>query len=172
MQDCDTERRPISDINDLYIRDKHEELCHAPYREIIGSLNYCATVSKPDITFAVNRLAEFNQSPLQKHWVAAKKILRYLKGTIDRGIVFRKTDKFNLIAFSDSDCAGELPTRRSTSGIIVTLAGRPIIYKSKTQSMVALRTTEAEFIASCMAAKEIAWIKTMFKEMVWTLRPL
>lgn len=90
-----------------------------------------------------------------KHWTAARRVLRYLRGTMDMCISYTKTDKLQLECFSDADWAGDVVNRRSTSGCIIKLAGGPIIYKSKQQPVVALSSCESEYIASGLAVREI-----------------
>jgi len=83
--------------------------------EAIGCLNYIATVSRPDISYAVNKLARYSNDPQQLHWKSAKRVMKYLKGTIDVSLYFHEESSDALIGYCDSDYAGELEERRSTS---------------------------------------------------------
>jgi hypothetical protein len=128
-----------------------------PYRSLVGALQY-ATFTRPDITFAVNRVCQFMHKPSPAHLVAAKRILRYLKGTLDRGILFQP-GPFALTAFTDADWAGDPCDRRSTSGIIVFLGNNPITWLAKKQHTVSRSSTEAEYRSLANGAAELSWIR-------------
>uniref|UniRef100_A0A2N9H210 Uncharacterized protein n=1 Tax=Fagus sylvatica TaxID=28930 RepID=A0A2N9H210_FAGSY len=128
-----------------------------PYRSLVGALQY-ATFTRPDITFAVNRVCQFMHKPSPAHLVAAKRILRYLKGTLDRGILFQP-GPFALTAFTDADWAGDPCDRRSTSGIIVFLGNNPITWLAKKQHTVSRSSTEAEYRSLASGAAELSWIR-------------
>lgn len=128
-------------------------------------MNYCSSVSRPDITYSVSVLSRYNQKPLDKHWNAAKRILRYLKGTIEVGIVFHKEGDVKIDCFSDADWAGNTVNRRSTSAVLIAINGAPVLHKSKQQQLVALSTCEAEYVASSLAARDIVWINRLFSEL-------
>lgn len=158
------------DINDLLTPRDEDKDCSGPYREIIGSILYCANTCRLDIAFAVNVLAPFCQAPKQKHWEAAKRILRYLKGTQDLGIVIKSASSFVLDCFSDADWAGDTSTRKSTSGTLICLNDTPIIFKSQRQNLIALSTTEAEYVAAGQTIKELLWVRSLLQEL--KLEPL
>ena len=135
--------------------EKLSPLEHEQYRNMVGSMLYLACWSRPDIAFAVSELSRFVSSPGQNHMKAVKHLLRYLKGTQDLGLKFAKPkntgpmDRPNILwGFVDSDWAGCPDSRRSTSGYALMLNGAAISWKSKRQSVVALSTAEAEFIAA------------------------
>lgn len=165
LEKCTPSKTPIGDINTLVQQEEKDEPCTAPYQEIIGSLNYAACLCRPDITFAVSLLSRFNRAPMIKHWEAAKRVLKYLSGTIDYGIKFDTNQPLELIAYSDADWANDKTTRKSVSGIIILLAGGPVIFRSKTQSLVALSSTEAEYIAASLAVRDITWLKGLLGEL-------
>ncbi|KAG5861074.1 hypothetical protein JTB14_011699 [Gonioctena quinquepunctata] len=110
-----------------------------PYRKLIGSLMYLACTSRPDIMYAVSYLSRFLDKPYQDLWTAGKRILRYLKNTIETGL-FYKQGEGSLEAFSDADWAGDKSDRKSTSGSIILYVGNPMNWFSKKQSCVALST--------------------------------
>ncbi|CAL1672135.1 unnamed protein product [Lasius platythorax] len=98
-----------------------------PYREAIGSLMFAACISRPDIMYAVSVVSRYLTKPGHEHWLAVKRILRYIKGTINYGIVYEGTvEDWRLIGFTDADYAGDQDTRKSTSGYIFTLCGGPV----------------------------------------------
>ena len=121
------------------------------YASIVGMLLYLTTNTRPDIAFAVSQVARFTAYPRQSHAKAVKSILRYLKGTCDKGMILRPTNQLNLEAFVDADFAGlhgqepdHLPeSARSRTGYVITLGGCPVIWKSQLQSEIALSTTHA-----------------------------
>jgi hypothetical protein len=92
------------------------------------------------------------------HFVAAKRILRYLKGTLDKGILFQP-GPLALTAFTDADWAGDASDRRSTSGIVVFLGNNPITWLSKKQHTVSRSSTEAEYCSLATGAAELAWLR-------------
>jgi hypothetical protein len=133
-----------------------------PYRQAIGSLMFAAVCSRPDILFEVCKCAQFCENPGKAHWTRVKRIMRFIKGTLDWKITYSRTPD-HLLGFCDSDWAGCLDTRRSTTGYIFTLAGAPIAWGSRRQKTVALSSTEAEYMAFGDAVKEALWLQTLLK---------
>ena len=117
------------------------------YRGLIGSLLYL-TASRPDVIFSICLCARFQAKPKESHYMAAKRILKYLKGTIDVGLWYPSEVSMNLISYSDSDFAGCKIDRKSTSGTCHLLGSSLISWNSKKQACVALSTAEAEYIAA------------------------
>jgi hypothetical protein len=137
------------------------------YGSIVGALNYLALATRPDIAHAVNMLARDLVKPMPASLLAVKRVLRYLKGTMDLPIRFRaqKQVTAKLDAFSDADWAGEVESAKSTSGMITKLGDGPISWSSKKQTIVALSSTEAEYIALCEAAREVVWLKYLLSQL-------
>ena len=131
------------------------------YQSAVGSLLYLSNWTRPDITFAVNNVAKFNCNPTEEHWRAVKRILRYVKGTSNYGILYNKSSKDELIGHCDADWAGDINNRKSTSGYVFTLAGSPISWRSNKQACVALSTAEAEYVALAAAAQEASWLREL-----------
>ncbi|XP_038697950.1 secreted RxLR effector protein 161-like [Tripterygium wilfordii] len=117
------------------------------YRSLVGGLNYLAH-TRPDIAFSVGVVSRFMHSPSKHHLGAAKRVLKYIAGTVEYGIWYSKVSNFKLIGFTDSDWAGYLDDRKSTSRIIFNLGSRAISWSSKKQEVVALSTAESEYIAT------------------------
>jgi len=136
-----------------------------PYPEIIGSLLYCCMGTRPDISYALSVLSKYSSSPRNAHWEAAKRVVRYLKETINHGLIFSKADNPKLTCFTDADWAGDQSNRRSTSGMVTMINRGPISYHAKQQSVVALSTCEAEYIAGCTAVQELVWLRRFLKEL-------
>ncbi|KAF5471906.1 hypothetical protein F2P56_008669 [Juglans regia] len=113
------------------------------YRRVVGALQYC-TISHPDIAYAVNQLCQFMHNPREPHWTAVKRVLRYLKGTIDYGLYFSPV-AINLQAYCDSDWAGNPDDRRSTTGYGIFLGQNLIAWTAKKQPIVSKSSTEAEY---------------------------
>uniref|UniRef100_A0A2N9J917 Reverse transcriptase Ty1/copia-type domain-containing protein n=1 Tax=Fagus sylvatica TaxID=28930 RepID=A0A2N9J917_FAGSY len=128
-----------------------------PYRSLVGALQY-ATFTRPDITYAVNQVCQYMHKPTATHLAAAKRILRYLQGTLHLGIRFQSGSP-TLTAFTDSDWAGDPYDRRSTTGITVFLGNNPITWVSKKQHIVSRSSTEAEYRALATGAAELAWLR-------------
>ena len=135
-----------------------------PYRELVGSLLYLARCTRPDIAFAVNALSRFSTSPGRPHWTAAKRVLRYLKGSIDRAVVYERGGAPTIHGFSDADWAGRREDRRSTSGFVFYMANGPVAWNTSTQKSVSLSTHEAETMAASTAASEAIWLNRLLNE--------
>lgn len=136
-----------------------EEVTQEPYRSLVGALLYISMHTRPDIVYAVGELARHCSNPGQQHWMAAKRVLRYLQGTKSRGLEFQGCKGMLLSAAADSDWAGgwkdDTLGTKSTSGYVVTIAGSVVVAKSKMQSTTALSSCEAEYISLALAAQEI-----------------
>lgn len=129
-----------------------------PYQSLVGSLGWIASTTRPDIAYAVSQLGRFNSAWTTTHWVAAKHVLRYLKGTRKLQISY-DGDSLTPKAFSDSDFSQCPLTRWSVSGFVVVLGGGPVSWRSARQSVVALSTNEAEYMAAAECAKHLLWVR-------------
>jgi transposase InsO family protein len=132
------------------------------YQSIIGGLMFAAICTRPDIAFAVNRLARYCANPTQAHYTAAKRILRYMKGTIDYRINYTGTAEHDpqLVGYSDADWAQDKDgKRKSTSGYVFVVCGGAVSWQSKKQSSIALSSTEAELMAITSSTKELLWFR-------------
>lgn len=141
------------------------------YAEAVGSLMWLSTMTRPDIVFATSFLARFTAKPTQRHWGAIKRVLRYLRGTIDHGIFFHgkgsTSDEASepLVTYSDADWAGCRDTRASTTGMIVLYRHGAISWRSTRQKCVATSSCEAEFIAGSAASQETQWIRGILRHL-------
>ncbi|KAH7843176.1 hypothetical protein Vadar_013578 [Vaccinium darrowii] len=133
------------------------------YRSLVGSLQYL-TLTRPELSFAVNSVCQHMHMPLECHFTAVKRILRYIKGTLDQGLLFSK-GALSLAAFSDADWAGSSVDRRSTGGYCVFLGQNLISWSAKKQATVARSSTEAEYKALTNAASELVWLLQLFKDL-------
>ena len=125
------------------------------YRSIVGALQYL-TFTRPDVAFSVHQVCQFMQNPMQVHFVVVKRILRYLKGTLQFGIHYTK-GSLDLIAFSDVDWVGDINDMRSTTGLVVFLGFNPVSWTSKKQQTVSRSSTEAEYRALSATSAEFDW---------------
>ena len=147
---------PIDPAVKLVVDSK--DVMECPYREAIGSLNFISQVTRPDITYAVNTLARFCTSPKAVHWHAVKRIMRFLKGSIDFSITYGRSEE-GLVGYCDSDWGGDELERRSTSGYVFTLHGGPVAWTSRLQKTTALSVTEAEYMSLAEALTECLWLR-------------
>ncbi len=141
--------------------EKDELVDEQLYQSAVGSLQYLSTMTRPDITFAVSNIAKYCSKPTKEHWIAVKRIMRYLKGTHNYGLLYTKSNSSRYIGFSDSDWAGDVDDRKSTSGYIFQVGGTSVSWKSRKQSCVALSTAEAEYVALSQAAQEAIWLRQL-----------
>ena len=145
---------------------------HFDYRSIIGKMNYLEKSTRPDIAYALHQCARFSADPKIEHGAAVKWLGRYLRATRDKGLIFKPTAQ-SFDCWVDADFAGNWDpldashpsTARSRSGFIFAYAGCPIIWKSKMQTIVALSTTESEYIALSAATREVIYLLQMIREM-------
>jgi len=160
MENCKAVSTPMATGQDF---DLESEPINVPYRQAIGSLLYLALSTRPDITFATVYLSKYTSAPKKIHWTGVKRIFRYLKGTIDLALCYRKSSPY-LTGYSDANYATD-PDRKSVSGYVFKLGGAAISWKSKKQELVTLSTMESEFVALNHAAKEAIWIKNLLAEL-------
>ena len=132
------------------------------YRSTVGALQY-ATISRPDISYSVNKVSQYMASPLDTHWKAVKRILRYLAGTIDYGLHVRSSDNF-ISAFCDSDWASDLDDRKSVTGYCTFIGSNLVSWSSKKQSVISRSSTEAEYRSLAHVASEVTWIMSLLSE--------
>ena len=137
------------------------------FRSIVGALQY-ATITRPEISYAVNKVCQFLSDPLEEHWKAVKRILRYLQGTLDHGLVIKaanSTMPITITGFCDADWASDPDDRRSTSGACIYLGPNLISWWAKKQTLVARSSAEAEYRSLAQASAEIIWIQSLLQEL-------
>ncbi|KAI3826394.1 hypothetical protein L1987_00442 [Smallanthus sonchifolius] len=123
-----------------------EQMRMIPYASVVGSLMYAQVCTRPDIAYIAGMLGRYQTNPGLDHWKAAKKVLRYLKGTKDHKLTCRRSDSLEVVGYSDSDFAKCKDDKKSTSGYIFMLAGGPISWKSHKQQLTTTSTMMAEYI--------------------------
>lgn len=134
------------------------------YRSLVGALHYL-TLTRPDLSFSVNKVCQYLHAPTTEHWAAAKRILRYLKHTVKLGLKIGKSNSLLVSAFSDANWAGCLDDRRSTGGFVVFIGPNLVSWSARKQATVSRSSTEAEYKALENATAEIMWIKTLLHEL-------
>ncbi|XP_068663100.1 secreted RxLR effector protein 161-like [Aristolochia californica] len=127
------------------------------YRQLVGSLIYL-TLTRPDISYAVGVMSRYMQDPKKSHLEAVRRILRYVKSTIDYGLLYKKGEDCKLVSYCDANYAGDHDTRNSTTRYVFKLGYGTISGCSKRQSTLSLSTTEAEYQAATLAAQESTWL--------------
>eukprot|EP00253_Pinus_taeda_P016368 PITA_16368 len=133
------------------------------YKSIVGSLMYL-TATRPDIMHVVSLISRFMERPKETHWQAAKKILRYVNGTKGFGILYSSSESFMLKGYTDSDWAGSVDDRKSTSYVFHMGSGA-ISWASKKQPVVALSTAEEEYVAATAAACQAVWLRRVLRDL-------
>ncbi|XP_019156474.1 PREDICTED: uncharacterized protein LOC109153138 [Ipomoea nil] len=134
------------------------------YRRVVGALQYL-TITRPDLSYSVNRLCQFMHSPTTDHWALVKRVLRYIKGILDYGLHITVSYSAVIHAFSDSDWAGCPLDRKSTGGYAVFLGKNLISWLSRKQRTVARSSTEAEYKALADVAAEVTWVVSLLREL-------
>jgi hypothetical protein len=134
------------------------------YRSVVGALQYL-TLTRPDISFAVNRACQFLHQPTTTHWSLVKRILRYVQGTIKLGLGINKSKSMLVSAYSDADWAGSVDDRRSTGGFAVFLGDNLISWSARKQATVSRSSTEAEYKALADATAEMMWVQKLLTEL-------
>jgi len=165
MWDCNPVATPLdTSIKLSSIMENEAPADPQEYASIVGGLTFAAYVTRSDIACAVGQLSQFLNNPSTTHMHAAKRVLRYLQGTATLGITYRPP-LLRLQGYSDANWAGDMDTRRSTTGYVVMLNNGAIAWKSRRQPTVALSTMESEYMALTDATKELKWVKTLLAEL-------
>eukprot|EP00794_Sanderia_malayensis_P003564 gene3564-biopygen3051 len=166
MQDCKPVSTPQVTGSTLVVHDG-DAIDRQKYQAIIGSLTYAVTTTRPDIAQALGSVNQFCSNPSGEHWQSVKRILRYIKGTINLGIEFdgSRENEVQLIGFVDADWGGNLNGRKSQSGYLFSICGGIVSWASKKQATVALSSTEAEYVAACLATQEAVWLRSLLADL-------
>jgi hypothetical protein len=160
MMDCRAMSTPMQTNLKLLVDTSLEIVDVTLYKQMIGSLMYL-TITRPNICFVMNTLSQYMVEPIRVHLVAAKHVMRYLKGTLDYGLCFTEDCDFKLYGYTDSDWAGRASDRKITSGCCFSLGSTMTSWQNKKQSSISLSTAEAEYIAACSASCEAIWLRNL-----------
>ncbi|GKA21489.1 putative RNA-directed DNA polymerase, partial [Tanacetum coccineum] len=180
LSNCNPVSSPMVTSSSLSLDDSTAFSNPVKYRQVVGSLQY-VTLSRPDIAFAVNKVCQYMHAPTENHWSAVKRILRYLHGTVEHGMLIRRssgstlqafTDVLwkgnpdtSLEAFSDADWAGDSDDRRSTGGFAIYLGSNLISWTARKQRTVSRSSTEAEYKALADTVAELTWLQALLHEL-------
>ena len=166
MKNCKPAPTPLSSTEALSL---HEGTLLGPddatqYRSIVGALQYL-TLTRPDLSFSVNKVCQYLHAPATLHWTAAKRILRYVQRTLHTGITFIKSSSTLLSVFSDADWAGCPDDRRSTGGFAIFFGPNLISWNARKQATVSRSSTEAEYKSLANATAELIWVEALLQEL-------
>ncbi|CAL5403117.1 unnamed protein product [Camellia sinensis] len=162
LQHCNSVGTPI-DLGLKLTKDPEgKKIDNILYKQMVGSLMYLTT-TRPDIMHGVSLISRYMEHPTELHLLAAKRIFRYLKGTTDFGILYRKGEQSSLIGFTDSDYAGDSNDRKSTSDYVFMMGSGVISWSSRKQPIVTLSTTKAEFVAATSCACKAIWLRRLLE---------
>jgi len=166
MVSCKSTNTPMSTSENLFAYEGSPLSVEdsSRYRSIVGALQYL-TLTRPDISFSVNKVCQYLHAPTTLHWEAVKRILRYLKGTPNLGLRFNRSSSMLVSAFSDADWAGCPDDRRLTGGFAVFLGPNLISWSARKQATVSRSSTEAEYKSLANATTEVMWVQTLLTEL-------
>jgi len=155
MAECNPIGTPLEVGLQLVKADESDDAL--PYVEAVGSVMKLMVGTRPDFAFAIGKLSRFVSCYGKEHWAAIKRDLRFVKGSMNKGLVFNKNSSFVLQGWSDADWAGDNETQRSTTDFTFIFGGAAVSWGSTFQKTVALSTMEAEYMALCEASKGAVW---------------
>ncbi|GKD59505.1 retrovirus-related pol polyprotein from transposon RE1 [Tanacetum coccineum] len=150
--------------NELFLSDGPSFSDPTLYRSLVGALQYL-TITRPDLSYAVNQASQFLHAPTTAHFRSVKRILRYVKGTLAFGLTFRRPHSISILGYSDADWARCIETRRSTYGYSIFLGGNLVSWSAKKQPTVSRSSCESEYRAMANTAAEIVWITHLLQEL-------
>lgn len=165
MQNCKAAVTPI--VKDATLQENEKEVAPFPYRQVVGALSYLSIGTRPDIAFAVSVVSRTLDNPKPEDVARVKRILCYIKGTINHGITYQNSTATKCLqSYSDADHGGDCTTGRSTTGMICLYSRGAIAWQSKRQRTVAISSTESEIVAASETAREVIWLKKILEFMV------
>lgn len=168
------ECKPVKTPMEVNLKlEKTQDICYdCPYQRLLGSLMYLAVLTRPDISYSVSFLSQFNNSYNETHWKHAKRVLKYLKCTKNYGLIFSKDNNCTIEGFVDADWGSDVNDRKSYSGFCFTLSNSVISFECKKQRNVALSSTEAEYVSMSEASKEAVYLNNLYSEIVGNSGPI
>src|SRR5579875_989961 len=169
MEECKPISTPLDvkgsllKLSDEEFKEVEEEMKAIPYKAAVGSLMYAMVATRADLAFPVSMVSQFIAKAGPQHWMAVKRIMRYLKGTIDYKLCLGGK-KIELKGYCDADWAGDVNERRSTTGYVFFVGDGAISWNCKRQPTVAVSTTEAEYMATSHCLKEALWLRQLLAD--------
>ncbi|KAK6160335.1 hypothetical protein DH2020_003716 [Rehmannia glutinosa] len=164
MDDCNPINTPVECGLKLCKDDEANKVDPTLFKSLVGCLRYL-TCTRPDILYAVGLVSRYMENPTTTHFKAAKRILRYLKGTINFGLLYSVSNDYKLVGYSDSDWAGDTDDRKSTTGFTFFMGDTAFTWGSKKQPIVTLSTCEAEYVAATSCVSHAIWLRNLLKEL-------
>lgn len=164
MLGCKPSDTPIEQLHKLGEEPGDTPVDRGRYQRLVGRLIYLSH-TRPDIAYAVSVVSQYMHTPKEEHLNAVYKILRYLKGTPGKGVLYNKGASLSLETYTDADWAGSVLDRRSTSGLCTFLGGNLVSWRSKKQAVVARSSAEAEFRAMALGVCELLWVKIVLGDL-------
>ncbi|KMQ82162.1 retrovirus-related gag-pol polyprotein [Lasius niger] len=168
MDECKASKTPMEVASWKEQDNKENLICiieKKPYRELVGCLMYLMLTTRPDLSPSVNYLSRFQSNGTDLHWNGLKRILRYVKGTLDYGLFYQwsESSSVTLLGYADADWAGDTD-RKSTSGFLLQVCNATALWATRKQTAVALSSTEAEYVALACAATELVWLRNLLRD--------
>ncbi|PKA46730.1 Retrovirus-related Pol polyprotein from transposon TNT 1-94 [Apostasia shenzhenica] len=164
MKNCKTFSTPMNANEKLALTDGTAKTDEKVYRSLVGGLMYL-THTRPDILFSVSLISRFMHKPSVHHFGAARRILRYVRATTNYEIWYKQVSNFKLTCFTDSDWAGSIDDRKSTSDFLCNLGSGAISWSSKKQGTTALSSSEAEYISACSTTCQAIWMRRILEDL-------
>jgi len=164
MEDCKPSLTPMEQKLKLSKFERGELVNSTKYRKLVGSLIYL-TNTRPNLSYLVSILSRFMQEPRESHWNSAKRVLRYIQGTKDFGLLYKRNKNFTLVGYSDVDFAGDIDDRTSTSGYLMNMGSTKVSWNCKKQTTMVNSSAEVEYISSWEATCEIVWIRRILQDL-------
>jgi hypothetical protein len=167
MEGCNPAETPIPLGTKLSKKDEGPTVDSTLYKTLLDNLLYL-TATRPDIMYATNLVSRFMESPKDSHWKMEKRILRYVLGTLNFGLWYTKSDSNQLYGYTDSDFAGSLDDRKSTSRHFFQLGMNLISWASKKHPIVSISYAEVEYVDATLASCQVVWLRRILKDMSHT----
>lgn len=164
MEDCKPSKTPMEVKPSTKLETTQSIIEIKPYRELVECLMYVMLTTRPDLSAAVNYYSRFQSNVTETHWKWLKRILRYIKDTIDLCLIYKKTSTSPLVGYADSDWAGSVDDRKSTTAYLFEVFGAIVTWTTRKQTSVALSSTEAEYVALSAATGGLVWLKNLLQD--------
>ncbi|XP_061357068.1 secreted RxLR effector protein 161-like [Gastrolobium bilobum] len=164
MTDCNPVSTPMEPGLKLSKYDGRERVDPSYYRSLVGSLRYLRC-TRTDLCLSVGIISRFMEDPGCTHWKAAKRILRYVKGTISQGLHYSKSDKYKLTGYSDSDWCRDVDDRKTTASYVFFMGNTAFTWVSKKEPIVTLSTCEAEYVAASWCVCHAIWLRNLLSKL-------
>jgi hypothetical protein len=164
MDSCNSVNTPIETSIKLSKEGDGRVIEPTLYKILVGRLKYL-TITRPYIVYRVGLVSRYMETQMETHWLTAKRILRYIKGTLNLGLFYAYGDEAKLVGYSDSDWGCDQGERKSTTGYVFYLSSTAFSWASKKQVIVALSTCEVEYVATSPTVYEAIWLRNLLKEL-------